>query len=378
MGYKNPTIILVNSTSKFTEENLDWSIKLNDPSQNETNNSLYIYEHLYGEKYKDKRIDRRLVDISDIEQYSAHTQKSRRTGNKKYKEVRQDINSFGFKLKHPPIALRQLPDGTLVPANGRTRLQILIENGFKNIIADIYTFTDNEASLFGLKANAENDPSGDLVLEDVYDEVQLAVENNWIKPELEEIQARVDEACGNGKFEAASRRAVAQRVYNNHSSTQTVFYWNSKASIKNWMKVNNYIDTDNIEYMPVSYSIDKKAVVMAAERYTESGKQIRVVCHTGDLNASDIEECYKKRVEDFKQLFNAHVNNITDTYVTASGHDKCKIKKTDNIVLYGSLPAISTLHADKDGEMIKIIKYKKVSEQEEVEEMFEATSPLNI
>ena len=93
---------------------------------------------------------------------------------------------------------------------------------------------------------------------------------------------------------------------------------------------------------------------------------------------SHIEECYKKRVEDFKQLFNAHVNNITNTYVTASGNDKCKIKKTDNIILYGSLPAISTLHADKDGQMIKIIKYKKISEQEEVEEMFEATSPLNI
>ena len=124
------------------------------------------------------------------------------------------------------------------------------------------------------------------------------------------------------------------------------------------MKANNYIDTDNIEYMPVSYSIDRKAVVMAAERYVESGKQIRVVCHTGVLNASNIEDCYKDRVSNFKTLFNAHVASITSTYVEASGN-KCKIKKTDNIILYGSLPAISTLHNDKDGEMKKMILFKK-------------------
>ena len=305
-----------------------------------------------------KRIDRRLVDVSEIKLFSSNTQSARRVGNKMFKEVRQDINNFGFKLKHPPIALRQMADGTLQLANGRTRYQVLLERGFKNIIADIYTFTDNEASLFALKANAENDPAGDLQLEDVYDECCQAVENKWINKELNDIVERVEEACGHGKFLASSRRAVAIRVYNNYNSTQKVLYWNSKASINNWMKANNYIDTDNIEYMPVSYSIDKKAVVMAAERYVESGKQIRVVCHTGVLNASNIEDCYIDRVSDFKTLFNAHVASITSTYVEASGN-KCKIKKTDNIILYGSLPAISTLHNDKDSEMKKMILFKK-------------------
>ena len=358
MNNINPTVISVDTVTKFTQEDLMWSKKLNDPDQNDNNNSIYNHPHLYGNGLLKKRIDRRLVDVSEIKLFSSNTQSARRVGNKMFKEVRQDINNFGFKLKHPPIALRQMPDGTLQPANGRTRYQILLERSFTNIIADIYVMNDNEASLFGLKANAENDPAGDLQLEDVYDECCQAVENKWINKKLNDILERVEEACGNGKFEAASRRAVATRVYNNYNSTQKVLYWNSKASINNWMKANNYIDTDNIEYMPVSYSIDKKAVIMAAERYVESGKQIRVVCHTGVLNASNIEDCYIDRVSDFKTLFNAHVASITSTYVEASG-DKCKIKKTDNIILYGSLPAISTLHNDKDGEMKKMIIFKK-------------------
>ena len=358
MNNINPTVISVDTVTKFTQEDLMWSKKLNDPDQNDNNNSIYNHPHLYGNGLLKKRIDRRLVDVSEIKLFSSNTQSARRVGNKMFKEVRQDINNFGFKLKHPPIALRQMPDGTLQPANGRTRYQILLERSFTNIIADIYVMNDNEASLFGLKANAENDPAGDLQLEDVYDECCQAVENKWIDKKLNDILERVEEACGNGKFEAASRRAVATRVYNNYNSTQKVLYWNSKASINNWMKANNYIDTDNIEYMPVSYSIDKKAVIMAAERYVESGKQIRVVCHTGVLNASNIEDCYIDRVSDFKTLFNAHVASITSTYVEASGN-KCKIKKTDNIILYGSLPAISTLHNDKDGEMKKIILFKK-------------------
>ena len=358
MNNINPTIISVDTVTKFTQEDLTWSKKLNDPDQNDNNNSIYNHPHLYGNGLLKKRIDRRLVDVSEIKLFSSNTQSARRVGNKMFKEVRQDINNFGFKLKHPPIALRQMPDGTLQPANGRTRYQILLERSFTNIIADIYVMNDNEASLFGLKANAENDPAGDLELEDVYDDCHTAVKNGWIKKDLNEILERVEEACGNGKFEAASRRAVAMRVYNNYNSTQKVLYWNSKASINNWMKLNNYIDTDNIEYMPVSYSIDRKAVVMAAERYVESGKQIRVVCHTSVLNASNIEDCYKERVSNFKTLFNAHVASITSTYVEASGN-KCKIKKTDNIILYGSLPAISTLHNDKDGEMKKMILFKK-------------------
>ena len=363
MTKTNPTIVPVDN-KKFTKENLEWSIKLNDPNQSESNNSIYTHPHLYGNGLLKKRVDRKLVDISEIKTFTSNNQSARKAGNKKFKQIRQDINNFGFKLKHPPIALRQMPDGTLDQANGRTRYQILLEKGFKNIIADIYEFTDNEASLFGLQANAENDPAGDLELEDVYVECCEAVENKWIKKDLNEILERVEIACGNGKFEAANRRIVAVRVFNNYNSTEKVLYWNSVASINNWMKLNNYIDTDNIEYMPVSYSIDRKAVVMAAERYVESGKQIRIVCHTSVLNASNIEDCYKDRVSNFKTLFLAHVANITNTYVKASG-DKCKIQKTNNIVLYGSLPAISTLHADKDGEMKKIILFKKASQLED-------------
>tara|TARA_B100001063_G_C16703614_1_gene523970 strand:+ start:136 stop:1236 length:1101 start_codon:yes stop_codon:yes gene_type:complete len=362
----NPTVVPVDTVTNFTEKDLEWSLKLNDPNNNDFNNSKYIYPHLYGEELKGKRVDRRLVSVSDIDRtnkFIFQTQAARAVGNKKYKLVRQDINNFGFKLKHPPIALRQLKDGSLVHLNGRTRYQIVVENGFTNIIADIYTMTDDEASLFGLKANAENDPAGDLQIEDVYNECLIAVENKWIKPDLDQILERVNEACGSGKFATSKRQEVATRVYNNFSSTQKVLYWNSLASINNWMIANNYIETENIMYMVVSSSIDRKAVIMAAERYVEFGKQVRVVCHTGILNANDVEGCYNDRVEKFRQLFNSHVSDITNTYVEPKGKD-CKVKRTDNIVLYGSLPAISTLH----GEMNKIVKFKTSKTIDEFDE----------
>ena len=201
MTKTNPTLVPVDN-KKFTKEDLEWSIKLNDPNQNDSNNSIYTHPHLYGNGLLKKRVDRRLVDTSELKIFVSNNQNAtspnmngaRRVGNIKFKDIRQDINNFGFKLKHPPIALRQMPDGTLQPANGRTRYQILLERSFTNIIADIYVMNDNEASLFGLKANAENDPAGDLQLEDVYDECCQAVENKWINKKLNDILERVEEA----------------------------------------------------------------------------------------------------------------------------------------------------------------------------------------
>ena len=47
MNNINPTIISVDTVNKFTQEDLTWSKKLNDPDQNDNNNSIYNHPHLY-------------------------------------------------------------------------------------------------------------------------------------------------------------------------------------------------------------------------------------------------------------------------------------------------------------------------------------------
>jgi len=101
---KSKNIVDVRSQTKFTEENLKIA------------NSLIVEEafpQLYGEELPDsfKYIGRHIVEMSDIEWESKfeNTQTARAGGaNPKYKEIRQDIRDYGFKLKHPPIALRRL------------------------------------------------------------------------------------------------------------------------------------------------------------------------------------------------------------------------------------------------------------------------------
>jgi hypothetical protein len=211
-------VVDINSQKKFTIDNLS------------ATNVLIVeasYPELYGENLQKsfKYTGRYIVDIDDINWESTYenTQRARAGGgNPKYKEIKQDITNYGFKLKHPPIALRRLKDGTLVPLNGRTRKQILKELGFKNVIVDIYEKQESyswnqfedQSSKFGLIANSSHDPAGDLMLEDVYRECTIAIDKGWIQKDIAAIMDRVNEVCGNGKFTKAKRDELTFRIFN--------------------------------------------------------------------------------------------------------------------------------------------------------------------
>ena len=127
---KQKIVVDVSSQSKFTQEDL------------ETSKHLVVedsYPQFYGEDLPEsfKYVGRYVVDIVDIEWENKfeNTQCARAGGgNPKHKEIKQDIREYGFKLKHPPSALRRLKNGKLVPLNGRTRKMILTELGVKNFM----------------------------------------------------------------------------------------------------------------------------------------------------------------------------------------------------------------------------------------------------
>lgn len=350
----------IHKQNRFTDENL------------ETCNSLIVEEafpHFYGEDLPESMVyvGRFLIDVESIQWESKHqnTQTARAGGgNPEYKEIRQDISCHGFKLKHPPIALRRLRDGSLVPLNGRTRKQILTEFGVKNLIVDVYEkdtdFTwnqfDDDSSKFGLLANAEHDPAGNLTLEDVYRECKLAIENGWIANDISEISKRIGEVCGQGKFTQAKRDELTLRVYNHYRDSEgmEILSWKTQSEIKLWLDSHKYINNDKVIYYPVSHSTPSKGITGAAKMaFDNPGKEIRVVVHTSVLTAFDLERCYINRVKEFVTEWENILQKVS------SGFFGGKVRTNSPIKLYGAMPAVSTLHP-----LNKITDFNSIAKQE--------------
>jgi len=354
-------VVDINSQKKFTIDNLS------------ATNVLIVeasYPELYGEDLQKsfKYTGRYIVDIDAInwESNYENTQTARAGGgNPKYKEIKQDITNYGFKLKHAPIALRRLKDGTLVPLNGRTRKQILKELGFKNVIVDIYEKQDSyswnqfddQASKFGLIANSGHDPAGDIMLEDVYRECMIAIDKGWIEKDINSIMDRVNEVCGNGKFTKAKRDELTFRIFNHYrdSEEMEVLSWKSQSAIQVWLNTRKYIDNDKVIYYPVSHSTPSKGITGAAKMaFDNPGKEIRVVVHTSVLSAFDIERSYVSRVKDFVIEWENILQKIS------SGYFDGKVRTNSPIKLYGALPAVSTLHS-----LDKIVDFKSIAKQDQ-------------
>ena len=226
-------------SKKFSQDNCDIAI------------SLIVreaYPEYFGEGItKGLELDNnciRLVDDSLINWTSRGsniTQASRAGGkNTKFKEVSQDISNYGYKLRNIPILVCKNDDGTYTPINGRTRTEILRRFGFTNFICIVYKASKGVSnkkkldaiSKMGLKANAENDPAGDLMIEDVYWEGCYAIDNDFITltgnydQDLVTIRARVDEVCGEGTF----------TDLNTYNKFNQVISWSVKGATDEWLK----------------------------------------------------------------------------------------------------------------------------------------------
>lgn len=357
---KKPKIVVdILSQNRFTQEDLETSKRLVVEDS---------YPQFYGEDLPKSLsyVGRYLVDIADIDwEFSFDNTQTARAGggNPKHKEIRQDIREYGYKLKHPPIALRRIKNGKLVPMNGRTRKLILNEANCKNLIVDLYERKENcswdqyenDSSQFGLIANAEHDPAGNLMLEDVYRECILAIQKKWIEKNIDSIGNRVNILCGKGKFTKAKRDEITFRVYNHYrdSNEMSVLSWKTPTSIKNWLETKKYIDNDKVIYYAVSHSTPSKGITGAAKMaFDNPGKEIRVVVHTSILTAFDIERCYLNRVKDFVIEWENILQKIS------SGYFNGRVRSNSPIKLYGALPAVSTLH-----NLDKIVDFKSIEKE---------------
>ena len=80
-------------------------------------------------------------------------------------------------------------------------------------------------------------------------------------------------------------------------------------------------------------------------------------------------------VDKFRTIWESDIENIRATFFEASPKES-KVAFANNIVLYGALPALAKHH---DLNKIRLFKKQQtVTVNGESEEIFQATSPLNI
>lgn len=346
--------------NRFTEQDLQTTFDLV---------SEQAYPECYGEKLPKSLVyvGRFLIEMKDIdwETKEQNTQTARAGGgNPKHSDIQQDIRENGFKLKHVPISLRRLKNGKLVPLNGRTRRLILLAFKFTNVIVDLYeknndyswTKFDDECSQFGLINNSNNDPAGNLTLEDVYREVKHAIQKGWIDKTIDDISHRVNRVCGDGKFTKQKREELVFRIYNTYSDSKEfkVLSWKQKSAIKKWLETNGYNDTDDVVYYVISWSTPGKGIVGAASTAFENpGKEVRVLVHTSVLTAYNLEMCYVQRIQKFRKKWERILGYISNCFFDNKNRNNNPVK------LYAALPALSTLHSLND-----IVTFKSIDDEE--------------
>lgn len=378
----------LDSIKEFTKEHLEIY---------ERNNPKTRDPWLFGEDLPEslELFDIDLVDFDSVNwkdvEIGTRTQYARAGGkNPKETEIATDIRNYGFKLNVPAIAVLSLPNnGKFNPLNGRTRAGIFEKHypHVKNFIGIIYKVKDeyvnqdgslkpqalSDISIFGCAANAHTNPSGNTQMPDVVRELNNAIREGWIKPELKAIRKRVELLCGKGVFSDRKRDEMAYRVYNQYSPTDRILPWDA-SNVKLWRKQHNINDVtwsepkeidytfngkkqtflcDGIVYHVVSSSTLSKAISSVARTAKENpSKLIRLIIHTGTLDGFDVVKCFEDRISRFRLCFESVLNDISFAYFGNVPSQFSRVK------LYGCLPAIESEH-----DLTKIIKFVPETEE---------------
>jgi hypothetical protein len=356
-------VVDLDKTKALTEQHL----LIHQGVHNSTENP-----NLYGAKFPYGEVIGKAPQLVSIDQIKTRgglyqTFDSRfGTGNPEHNNISTSIHN-GLKLNLPGIFLVQRPDG-LYPLTGHTRLLILKEMKVTNVIATIYDIpNDSDASAFSLELNPKQAPAGAMTVRDVVQESIMALKKGWIKPENDDqlnvmaaIQERVERICKND-FTEKTKNAIVIRVYKNsdyHTKATDVISWETPLQINTWMTRYKYIDTPEVMYMVASASTVSSVLTRAAALAAANiGKQIRIVLQTGTLDSANLLSSYNKSIETFRLKWDSDLNNIRSMYFAVSGTGcarKHSVMRTDDIVLYGSLPAVMSTH--KEGKIIPFPK----------------------
>jgi hypothetical protein len=282
-----------------------------------------------------------LFDASTILRNSPGTQETRYNGNNpKRNDLRQDITENGWQLYQRPISLRELPNGSYVFLDGRTKDGILNELKFKNRIVNVYRIDDQEVEEFCERLNAgeDNPPAGLMSEQDLVGMLNRQIGNNFIELDIDDIRNSINKACGKGRFSSNKREKLAWQIYYQQLSTQNNKLlpksWSGEKQVSDWLKTNNYIDVGNVIYLPYSSTSPPKAIIAAATAaMLNPGKEIRVVVYIINLTGYDLTKSYVSTIEKFKREWKRHLSELSNAFF------KNTAPTINNVKLYAAAPS---------------------------------------
>jgi hypothetical protein len=342
------------SAKKFTENDLEVSLKYINP---EVYPGLYSKDVLpVGVTYKCRKLmniaDIRL-DIPDnfddlpeqeIEDNILQGGGARVAGiGGNAKNVVASIDAHGFKLSHIPISVAKGPNDKDTLVNGRTRLFKLKAAGFTTVIVDYY-HADNWDSFLKMTVmtNGVEDPYSPHTKGDIIYHCNHAIKQGRLKRENNEVLARVQELAPSS-FAPTTINKIVNAVLNGDSYTSTCRGF-TEATATKWLKDHGYHDNEKgngIYYKVLSTEFAKKAHTMTALFMQDDlkgldVKELRIVLHTGTLDAADPEVSWANKIDNFRHRWETYSEAIEKHFF-----DRPKVKNT--IRLYGAIPAVYSL-----------------------------------
>ena len=346
------TMIVSKDTKTFTKNHLEQSKRFIDPKNypelyNNDSNQI-IYKNI-------KFIDRRLVDINSFELKRPELKDAKSTNAGSSQTARlfgEGINKDevwtsldkGYILsKVPPSVFRVNGEDYL--CNGRTRHGKLLEQGKTNLIVDYYEAdTWDEFDFFAIMSNRASEPESPHTMMDVKHYCATALAEGDLDLEWDAIAKRVEQIV-DGTFSVKKKARMVSDIYHGDNLSENFVAYNEKES-QNFLTLNGYKDNINnngIYYQILSSDFHGKALVSSAKYYDKliqnkkKVEELRIIIQTGLLEGEEPIECWKTRIDRFRNKWTILKNQMRNAWFTSSA------KERNVITLYGATPACKEL-----------------------------------
>jgi hypothetical protein len=259
--------------------------------------------------------------------------------NYQYEKLKSDILENGYRLYEKLIFVKSILGGKFVLLDGRTKDKILNEKKIKNRICVLVEIDDAEIEDYGLRLNSGDDsaPAGLTKEIDIITIANRHITDDKLELNYDSILEWINRCCGKGKFSAKKRSDLAYKIYHHQNAIQTSgllpIAW-APGEAASWLKMNNYVETSTVVYLPYAASSPIKAFFAAAELAQQKpGKEVRLVIYVSKLNGYDLKKCYLDSVLKFKRLWFDYLNKISSAYYNNSKSFDDKVK------VYGCIPS---------------------------------------
>ena len=356
--------LLDHTTNKFTEQDLQNQINLHgEYPEDPYKGWRRVYPELFGDKLpKGLRFVRfELCPISVLD----HSSQDFRIGGrsqKKFVEIGQNIERNGYKLKYPPVSVffRGDLDHTRI-ITGNTRTELLEKQPFfmENVIIARYEAdpdvdseeVEDAIEECGGMFNSIHDPASTVSQFDAKKIVTKSIER-FIKTKgqygtpctMDSISGKIDKVCGEGVFQPAVRSNLVYEIWNNFKPEAKVISWSAGGKtdhkVETFMQHDaKFMDSNTVKYQVTSTQTQAQAwhkAMRLAAKYPDC--EIRVMLHTGTLSGFDLPKTYRTRISEFMRSWNEMTENAC---LALFGKN---FPTNSNIVVYGALPALSSVH----------------------------------